>query len=276
MTRSRLEPVRTNLRAAYGRAYVRIFAAGREPSWVLSEAVLPVIGMFAYVFVYRALGAPRVYEAFVVLGGVMMAYWLGVLWSMGTQWYWDKQEGNLELFLIAPCSRMAILAGMAVGGIVMTSVRAMLALVIGLLVFKIPLAPEDPLAAIGVFLLTLASLYALGMCLASLFLLYGREIWHVAHALEEPIYLANGLYFPVRALGPWAAAAVSTLPLALGLDCMRQLLFGSAVARGLLPVGTETALLGGSLVFYLMLATVMLRWLEDQGKKKGTLVLRHQ
>jgi ABC-2 type transport system permease protein len=276
MSGSRLEPVVTNLRAAYGRAYVRIWAAGREPSWVLSEAVLPVIGMFAYVFVYRALGAPREYEAFVVLGGVMMAYWLGVLWSMGTQWYWDKQEGNLELFLVAPCSRMAILSGMAVGGIVMTSVRAMLALAMGLFVFKVPLAPADPWAAIGVFLLTLASLYALGMCLASLFLMYGREIWHLAHALEEPIYLANGLYFPVRALGPWAAAAVSTLPLALGLDAMRQLLFGAATARGLLPVGVEVGLLFGSLAFYLVLATFMLRWLENQGKRKGTLVLRHQ
>jgi ABC-2 type transport system permease protein len=276
MNGSRLEPVVTNLRAAYGRAYVRIWAAGREPSWVLSEAVLPVIGMFAYVFVYRALGAPREYEAFVVLGGVMMAYWLGVLWSMGTQWYWDKQEGNLELFLVAPCSRMAILSGMAVGGIVMTSVRAMLALAMGLFVFKVPLAPADPWAAIGVFLLTLASLYALGMCLASLFLMYGREIWHLAHALEEPIYLANGLYFPVRALGPWAAAAVSTLPLALGLDAMRQLLFGATTARGLLPVGVEVGLLFGSLAFYLVLATFMLRWLENQGKRKGTLVLRHQ
>ena len=275
-TASRFEPILTNLRAAYGRAYVRIFAAGREPSWVLSEAILPVIGMFAYVFVYRALGAPREYEAFVVLGGVMMAYWLGVLWSMGTQWYWDKQEGNLELFLIAPCSRMAILTGMAVGGIVMTSVRALGALTMGLFVFKVPLAPADPLAAIGVFLLTLASLYALGMCLASLFLLYGREVWHLAHALEEPVYLANGLYFPVKALGPWAITAISTLPLALGLDAMRQLLFGSQVARGLLPIGVEVALLFASFGAYITLAVAMLRWLEKQGKTRGTLVLRHQ
>jgi hypothetical protein len=29
---------------------------------------------------------------------VMMAYWLGVLWSMGTQFYWEKQDGNLEFY----------------------------------------------------------------------------------------------------------------------------------------------------------------------------------
>jgi ABC-2 type transport system permease protein len=270
------EPIETNLRAAWGRAYVRIFAATREPSWVLFETVLPVLGMFAYVFVYRALGAPREFEAFVVLGGVMMAYWLAVLWSMGTQWYWEKQEGMFELYLVAPCSRMAILSGMAVGGIVMTSTRALLALALGLWVFRVPFQPADPWSAIGVFLLTLGSLYALGMCLASLFLLYGREAWHLANALQEPIYLANGLYFPVRALGPWAWAAISTLPLAIGLDAMRQLVLGAQLARGLLPVRSEIALLAVGLVVYLAAATFMLRWLEGEGKKKGTLVLRHQ
>lgn len=276
MTHGRLEPLVTNLRAAWARAYVRIFAASREPSWILSESILPVLGMFAYVFVYRALGAPKEFESFVVLGGVMMAYWLAVLWSMASQFYWEKQEGNLELYMVAPCSRIAILFGMALGGIVMTSVRAGMAFVLGLWVFRVPFAPTDPWLAVAVFLLTLGSLYALGMCLASLFLLYGREVWHLANALQEPVYLANGLYFPLRALGPWVWVAISTLPLAIGLDAMRQILLGPTAARGLLPVATEVWLLVGSFATYLPVAILMMRWLEHEGKKKGTLVLRHQ
>ncbi|MEP7028707.1 MAG: ABC transporter permease [Candidatus Eisenbacteria bacterium] len=276
MNDSRFEPVITNLRAAWARAYVRIFAASREPSWMLSETLLPVIGMCAYVFVYRALGAPRAYEAFVVLGGVMMAYWLGVLWSMGTQFYWEKQDGNLEFYLMAPCSRMAILSGMALGGVVMTSLRALSALALGLFVFRVPFDLTHGWTALAVFTLTLGSLYALGMCLASLFLMYGREVWHLAHALEEPVYLANGLYFPVRALGPWVAGAIGTVPLATGLDAMRQLLLGAELAKPLLPVATEIGILVGSLFFYIGLAIVMLRWTEARGKRLGTLILRHQ
>ena len=276
MTSSRFEPVVTNLRAAWARAYVRIFAASREPSWILSETLLPVIGMCAYVFVYRALGAPRAYEAFVVLGGVMMAYWLGVLWSMGTQFYWEKQDGNLEFYLMAPCSRMAILSGMAIGGVVMTSLRALSALALGLFVFRVPFDLTHGWTALLVFVLTLGSLYALGMCLASLFLMYGREVWHLAHTLEEPVYLANGLYFPIRALGPWMAAAIGTVPLATGLDAMRQLLLGGALARPILPVWAELWILVGSLFFYLALAVVMLRWTEARGKRLGSLILRHQ
>jgi len=272
----RREPWRTNLRAAWARAYVRIFAASREPSWILFETIMPVLGMFSYVFVYRALGAPREFEAFVVIGGVMMAYWLAVLWSMGTQWYFEKQEGNLEFYLVAPCSRLAILAGMALGGVVMTSIRATLSLVAGVLIFRTPVLPSDPWAGLGVFLLTLGSLYALGMCLASLFLLYGREAWHLANALQEPMYLVNGLYFPLRALGPWGFAALSTVPLALGLDAMRQLVLGPQLARGLMPVGVEAALLGASLVVNLVVAVWLLERSEREGKKTGALILRHQ
>ncbi len=273
---ARREPWTTNLRAAWARAYVRIFAASREPSWILFETIMPVLGMFAYVFVYRALGAPAEFEAFVVLGGVMMSYWLAVLWSMGSQWYWEKQEGNLEFYLVAPCSRLAILSGMALGGVVMTSIRAVLALVLGVLLFGVDLTPGQPWAALGVFLLTLAALYALGMAMASLFLMYGREVWHVSNALQEPMYLVNGLYFPIKALGPWGFAAFSTLPLALGLDAMRQLVLGPELARGLWPVPLEAGLVACALVVNLAAAVLLLARLEHEGKKSGTLVLRHQ
>jgi len=43
--------------------------------------------MSAFVLVYRGLKAPPIYEAFVVLGGAMIAYWNNVLWSMASQFF---------------------------------------------------------------------------------------------------------------------------------------------------------------------------------------------
>ena len=65
-----------NGRAAMGRGYVRIVGATREPSWILSDTILPILGMLAYVYIYRGLHAPRVFETFAVLGGLMLAYWI--------------------------------------------------------------------------------------------------------------------------------------------------------------------------------------------------------
>ena len=89
------------------------------------------------------------------------------------------------------------------------------------------------------FFLTLAALYGLGMVLASLFLMWGREAWHLTQLLIEPVYFVSGLNFPVGRLGALGAVAIATIPLAVGLDAMRQLAFagaaypiGHAAARG--------------------------------------------
>jgi len=81
----------TNLRAIWARSYVRIVGANREFSWVFFEIFLPLLNVSAYVFVYRALGAPKEYEGFVIIGGAMLAYWLNVLWSMASQFYWERR-----------------------------------------------------------------------------------------------------------------------------------------------------------------------------------------
>src|SRR6059058_3698755 len=113
-----------NLRSIRGRAYPRIIGANREPSWIFFEAVLPLLTIAAYVFIYRAIAANQIVNAnaetaarilantnalvaSVVLGGAMVAFWLNVLWSMASQLYWEKEIGNLQLYMMAPMNRMA-------------------------------------------------------------------------------------------------------------------------------------------------------------------------
>jgi len=48
--------IKLNLQAILGRAYPRVVGANREPSWIFFEAVLPLLGIAAYVFIYQAIG----------------------------------------------------------------------------------------------------------------------------------------------------------------------------------------------------------------------------
>src|SRR5439155_769102 len=43
-----------NLRSIVGRAYPRVIGANREPSWLIFEVFLPLLGIAAYVFIYQA------------------------------------------------------------------------------------------------------------------------------------------------------------------------------------------------------------------------------
>jgi ABC-2 type transport system permease protein len=211
----------------------------------------------------------------VILGGAMTAYWMNVLWAMASQFYWEKQGGNLQLFLMSPMSRMAILLGMALGGGFSTTVRALASLFLGMVIFRIPFAIASVWQLLGIFFLTLIALYGLGMLFASAYMLWGREAWHVSNLLTEPIYLLSGFYFPVRALGFWVALAASAIPTTLGLDGLRQVLL-SGKAYAFLSVPVEMGILAVLCVAFLILAHYMLRYMENLGKREGRLTLRWQ
>lgn len=264
-----------DLRATWARMYVRVVGSLREPAWIMSDAVFPALSMASFVLLYRALGAPPSFETLAVLGGIMSTYWINVLWGMGAQLYWEKQSGQLQLYFAAPCSRLAILTGMAAGGVFMTTTRAVFGFAVGFGLLGVRVAPFDGFQLLLVFVVTMAALYALGMTLASLFLLYGREAWHVCNALQEPVFFLSGLYFPIRALGALGAVAAGLVPLGLGVDAMRQVLLGPA-ANGLLPMTTEVAILAVLAAVFLVLARAALGHLERLSKREGRLTQRWQ
>jgi ABC-2 type transport system permease protein len=258
------------------RAYPRIIGVTRERSWLFFETLLPLLGTSSFVFVYKSLNAPPEYIGFVVLGGAMTAFWLNVLWSMASQLYWDKDAGNLELYIICPGHLMAILMGMAVGGLIMSSSRAFIIITVCSLLFGVTYSVSSIPLLIVVFLLTMAALYGLGMMFASVFLTAGREAWHLTNLLQEPIYLASGFYFPVKALGFWVATFASVIPLTLGMDAMRQLLFPGDATQGFLPVNVEVAALVILSIVFIAGAKFMLDWLEGVGRREGRLIERRK
>ncbi|MCI4371064.1 MAG: ABC transporter permease [Thermoplasmata archaeon] len=313
-----------NLRAVVGRAYPRVVGANREPSWIFFEALLPLLGIAAYVFIYQAFGqralaaistasptAPwgmcgniactdatqqaaflaaslsntNALVASVVLGGTMVAFWLNVLWSMASQLYWEKEIGNLQLYMMAPMNRMALLGGMAVGGMVMTSMRAVSTLIAGVVVFGVIFQVANVFLLLAVFFATLVALYGLGMMFASLYLLWGREAWNLSALMEEPIFFSSGFYFPLGGLfripgwGPAVAIAGSFIPASLGLDALRQLTLGTTAFGGKLwifDVTTELEILVVMAVLFLILARYCLAYLETLAKREGKLTSRHQ
>ena len=260
-----------SLKTVIARAYPRVIGAQREKSWMFFDVFLPLLAVSAYVFVYRAIDAPEEYIGFVVVGGAMTAFWLNVLWSMSSQLYWEKEQGNFALYIMAPNSMMAILLGMALGGMLMTGLRAAAILVIGSLVFNVQYQVVSFWQLFAVFLLTMVALYGMGMMSASMFLLLNREAWHLANLAQEPIYLVSGFYFPISSFSFWIAAGASIIPLTLGLDAMRQLVFPSGALLGFLTVRVEVFLLIISSIVFVFGARYLLARLEKLAIREGRL-----
>ncbi|HMN13882.1 MAG TPA: ABC transporter permease [Bellilinea sp.] len=252
-----------------GRSYPRLIGMAREKSWLIIETVLPVLQIVAYIYIYRALKAPEEYIGFVVVGGAMTAFWMNVLWAMSSQLYWEKETGNLGLYIMAPTNLMAILLGMALGGLVSTTLRALGSLALGSWMFGVRYEVSSFWQLFAVFVLTMVALYGLGMMNSSVFLLLGREAWHFSNLLQEPIYLVSGFYFPVKALNFWVALGASIVPLTLGLDAMRQLVFAGGPALGFLTVPVEMAVLAVLSVVFLVASKFLLAKMERLSIQEG-------
>lgn len=257
------------LKTIIARAYPRIIGQQREVSWLVFDLIMPMLAVIAYVFVYRALNAPEEYIGFVVMGGAMTAFWMNVLWSMSSQLYWEKEQGNLALYIMAPNSMMAILLGMALGGMLATALRALAVTLLGIFMFGVTYTVISYVQLFLVFMLAMIALYGMGMMMASAFLLFGREAWHMANLAQEPIFLASGFYFPIKSLPFWVAAGASIIPLTLGMDAMRQLVFPSGFQFGFMSVQWEIVILAVLSVVFILTAKILLAHIEKIAVREG-------
>jgi ABC-2 type transport system permease protein len=171
---------------------------------------------------------------------------------------------------------MAVLLGMALGGLFATTLRAAVILILSSVLFQINFVISGFAQLFAVFVLTMTALYGLGALFASLFLLWGREAWQIVNAMVEPVYFISGFYFPVRTFGFVIALGASVLPLTLGLDAMRQLAFATGPALGFLPLSIEIAILFGLAVGFLTAAKFSLDVMERKAVVEGTLTDRRR
>ena len=259
------------IQTVLARAYPRVIGQQREKSWMFFDLFLPLLGIAAYVFVYRAIRAPEEYVGFVVMGGAMTAFWLNILWSMSSQLYWEKETGNLALYIMAPNSMMAVLLGMALGGLLASTLRALVILVLGSWIFQVHFSVSSFSQLFAVFVLCMTGLYGMGMMLASVFLLLSREAWHLSNLAQEPIYLVSGFYFPIKSFNFLIAAGASIIPLTLGMDAMRQLIFPSGPSLGFLSVPVEIGILIVLSVIFVVAAKFLLAHIEKLAIREGRL-----
>jgi ABC-2 type transport system permease protein len=266
-------PLMLFIRSVIARAYPRWAGIRRQPSWIFHEAMLPILTVASFAYIYRAMNAPEEFIGFVILGGAMTTFWMNVLWSMGAQLYWERSSGNLELFIMSPTSMMSLLGGMALGGMTLTFIRATVIFTSGVLMFNVTFAPSNWGLLLLTFTITLIALYGMGMMFASLFLLWGREAWHLVNLLQEPVYFLSGANFPLKVLPSAAVAVAGVIPLTLGLDAMRQLLFN---IEGLWSLEGELATLLVLSVVFVYLAKRFLNYLERKARETGRITVKWQ
>jgi ABC-2 type transport system permease protein len=249
-------------------------------SWVINRLVGPIVWVAISVYAYIGIARPEDVQGgfaqfasdanfygFLIVGQVIFQLFLAMTWWGGMAIERERMYGTLELIFAAPISRSAYVIGESLFGVLNSGWTVFFAAVVAGLLFTISFSIASIPVVVFVFLLTLASMLALGLFFAGLFVL-SRSSGPLAMAIAAPMRFFSGTMFPVAAL-PTAVQAVSfALPLTYGLTAIRKALLSGGTLES---VSTEVAALAVLTLICGALGLLMIRKMEEVAKMKGTL-----
>lgn len=185
----------------------------------------------------RGLTAAQTRLVSVALPGALV---LGLFWTGGVASALlsarDRETGAHRRLAAAPRLRILAPASRTLAALLATSLPAAVVLVLGLIALGARIV--DPLATLGVLVVSALAAAALGALAASLARASSASTLIVVLALL-PMLLLGGLFYPVAYMPAPAQTAANLLPLTLATDALR-----GAMLRGSPPIELAVPVLG--------------------------------
>ncbi len=208
------------------------------------------------------------YFSFVLVGIAFMGY-TGLSMSSFAQSIREGQMmGTLEIMLLSPTRLSAILLSSSLWSYLLTTVRVVVYILVGALVFGFSLSQANLVTALVVMILSIASFSGIGILSAALVLLVKKGD-PVAWLFGGMSSLLAGVFYPISVLPDWLEPLSRLLPLTYALDAMRlAMLKGSS----LLEVRFDILALLGFTVVLTPLAFVVFRKALKRAKMEGSLI----
>jgi ABC-2 type transport system permease protein len=232
--------------------------------FVLTSTIQPVIFATIAFYMWRA-GARPGSLLYVALGAGLMGIWSTTLFGAGGVIQWQRFGGTLELLIAAPPPFLLVLIGQTAAPATVGLYSIAATLVWGRVFFGVPLHIAHPLAFVCSIPATIAGLAAMGIVMASTFVLY-RYGMAFSNLLEYPIWLITGLLVPVTLLPGWVEPIGWLFAPTWGVRAIRDAALG----------GNAWPAIGACLglaVAYLALGAVTMANFERLARKRATLSL---
>ena len=208
------------------------------------------------------------YFSFVLIGLAFSGF-LGLsLSNFATSIREGQMMGTLEIMLLSPTRLSAILLSSSLWAYLLTTLRVVVYLLVGSLVFGAGLGQANIVSALLVMLLSIASFSGIGIMSAALVLMVKKGD-PVAWLLGGASSLLAGVYYPISVLPGWLEPLSHILPLTYALDAMRL-----AVLQGysLYELRFDILILLGFTVILTPLAFLIFRRALKRAKMEGSLI----
>lgn len=174
------------------------------------------------------------YFSFVLIGIAFVGYFGVGLTSFSSRLRQSQTTGTLEAMLTTPTNVSIIILASSLWDYLLTTLKVVVYLCIGVLFLGVNLRNSNYLAAILILLLTITSFSSLGIIAASFIMVLKRGN-PITWAFSAVSSLLGGVYYPTTILPDWLRWVSKLLPITYALDAMRLALLQGASLRLLLP-----------------------------------------
>lgn len=242
--------------------------------------VLQLMGILfsttTYYFVAQLFGkgiAPQLanyggdYFAFVLIGIAFAGYQSVALYNFSSVIQSAQVMGTLEAMLVTPTRLSTILFSSSLWTFAFTSLRVVIYLLAGILVFGANLQHANLLSALAILCLSILSLSGIGILSASFIMVFkqGSPINFLIGSLSS---LLAGVYYPVQVLPGWLQALARFFPLTYSLEAMRRALLNGET---LVELRSEVGVLAVFSAVLLPLGLAAFRYAVWRARKDGSL-----
>jgi ABC-2 type transport system permease protein len=240
------------------------------------EIVQALFGAASFYFLSRFVASPTLtrslppgsdYFSFALVGIAFFDYLSLALITFDGSLQEARQNGTLEHLLVTQTSLPVILAGSSLYPFAVLSLRTVIYLGWGAILFGFPLHGANWIGAALVLASSVLAFSGLGILSASYLLIFKRGN-PVNWAILGLSSVAGGMMYPVSVLPVWLQHIARLIPVTYSLEGMRAAILGHAPTGELLPS------IAGLLVFavvFLPISFAIFSWALRRTKITGTL-----
>ncbi|MBA3070982.1 MAG: ABC transporter permease subunit [Nitrospirae bacterium] len=141
---------------------------------------------------------------------------------------WDKEFGFMKEILVAPVSRLTIVVGKALSGSIVSTLQAVIVLLLFPLL-GLKLGAADIIGAVIICVLVSFSVSAFGIVIATFYESY-ESFSAIMNFIIMPMFFLSGAMYPVKLLPEALRFAAKLNPLTYGVDALKHVI--SPLAHG--------------------------------------------
>ncbi|HDN80506.1 MAG TPA: ABC transporter ATP-binding protein/permease [Chloroflexi bacterium] len=207
------------------------------------------------------------YFSFVLIGIAFVGYQGVALHSFSDAIRTGQVTGTLEAMLVTPTRLSTLLLSSSLWNFVLTSLRVVIYLLMGIFLFGANLRQANVLAALVILGLSIPAFSALGILSASFIMVFKRGD-PINFLISSLSVLLGGVYYPVAVLPQWLQILARILPITYSLEAMRRaLLLGDSLIT---LMGEIAALIAFAAVLW-PLSLLAFHYAVRQAKRDGSL-----